>query len=128
MVQVLIKYWLFLSDYPQIRELWLSDKIRTDEWSNATIYCFSEDVNLKLRLRIESNPDPELVFSSSLIKLHPLRYTKRGNEFLSELPPLKCEDSGNFTIQARNGIEYGDARTVNLMIYCKYNDRRLYQC
>ncbi|XP_052059593.1 uncharacterized protein LOC127700214 isoform X1 [Mytilus californianus] len=104
---------------PKIIELWLSDNNETYEWSNATIYSFSEDVNLKIRLRIESNPDPQLVLSSSLMKFPPLRYTKRGIEFLSELPSLTCEDSGNYTIQAFNGIKYGNTRTVNLMIYCK---------
>ncbi|CAC5373118.1 unnamed protein product [Mytilus coruscus] len=104
---------------PKIIELWLSDKNETYEWSNATIYSFSEDVNLKIRLSIESNPDPQLVLSSSLMNFPPLRYTKRGIEFLSELPSLTCEDSGNYTIQAFNGIKYGDTRTVNLIIYCK---------
>ncbi|CAC5401518.1 unnamed protein product [Mytilus coruscus] len=112
---------------PKIIELSLRDKNETYEWSNATIYSFIEDVNLKIKLSIESNPDPQLVLSSSLMKFPPLRYTKRGIEFLSELPSLTCEDSGNFTIQAFNGIKYGDTRTVNLMIYCKYNDRRIYQ-
>ncbi|XP_052059599.1 uncharacterized protein LOC127700216 [Mytilus californianus] len=104
---------------PKIIELWLSDKNEPYEWSNGTIHSVSEDVNLKITLSIESNPDPQIVLSSSLMKFPPLRYTKRGIEFLSELPSLKCEDSGNFTIQAINGIKYGDTRTVNLMIYCK---------
>ncbi|XP_071173537.1 cell adhesion molecule CEACAM1-like isoform X2 [Mytilus edulis] len=103
----------------KIRELLLSDKIETNEWSNATVYSFSEDVNLKMKLSIESNPDPQLVLRTSLITFPPLRYKKRGIAFLSELPSLTCIDSGNYTIQAFNGIKYGDARTVNLMIYCK---------
>ncbi|XP_063442623.1 uncharacterized protein LOC134722920 [Mytilus trossulus] len=103
----------------QIRELWLSEKIETNEWSNATIYSFSEDVNLKIRLSIDSNPDPQLALRTSLKTFPPLRYTKSGLEFLSELPALQCEDSGNYTIQASNGIKYGDTRTVNLIIYCK---------
>ncbi|VDI29986.1 Hypothetical predicted protein [Mytilus galloprovincialis] len=103
----------------QIRELWLSDKIENNEWSNAKIYSFNEVVNLKIKLSIESNPDPQLVLSTSLITFPPLRYTKKGIDFLSELPSLRCEDSGNYTIQAFNGINYGDTRSVNLMIYCK---------
>lgn len=125
-IKYLWRITCFVSDSSQIRELWLSDKIENIEWSNAKIYSFNEVVNLKIKLSIESNPDPQLVLSTSLITFPPLRYTKKGIEFLSELPSLRCEDSGNYTIQAFNGINYGDTRSVNLMIYCKYNDRTIY--
>ncbi|CAG2234987.1 unnamed protein product [Mytilus edulis] len=110
----------------QIRELWLSDKIKINEWSNAKIYSVSEDANLKIKLSIESNPDPQLVLSTPLRTFPPLRYTKKGIEFLSELPALRCEDSGNYTIQAFNGIKNGDSRTVNLIIYCKPRNVKLH--
>ncbi|CAG2190526.1 unnamed protein product [Mytilus edulis] len=110
----------------QIRRTVAVDNIKINEWSNAKIYSFNEVVNLKIKLSIESNPDPQLVLSTPLRTFPPLRYTKKGIEFLSELPALRCEDSGNYTIQAFNGIKNGDSRTVNLIIYCKYSDRKIY--
>ncbi|CAC5374228.1 unnamed protein product [Mytilus coruscus] len=103
---------------PKIRALWLSDKNETYV-RNPTTYSLNEDVSLKMTLRIESYPDPQLVLSSSLVKFPPLKYTKSDTNFSSKLPTLTCEDSGNFTIRAMNGIKYGDNRTVNLIISCK---------
>lgn len=78
-------------------------------------------MNQKIKLRIESNPDPQLEFNSSLLIVSSLRSTNKKNEFSTQLPSLKCEDSGNFTLHARNGIGYGDNRTVKLVIFCKLN-------
>ncbi|CAC5421305.1 unnamed protein product [Mytilus coruscus] len=103
---------------PKITALWLSDKNETDV-INSTSYSLNEDVLLKITLRIESNPDPQLVLSSSLVSFPPLKYTKSDTNFSSKLPSLTCEDSRSFTIQAVNGIKYGDTRTVNLIIGCK---------
>ncbi|CAG2188215.1 unnamed protein product [Mytilus edulis] len=103
---------------PKIREFWLSDKSETYV-SNPTTYSLNEDVLPKMTLRIESNPDPQLVLSSSLVSFPPLKYTKSDTNFSSKLPSLTCEDSGNFTIQAVNGIKYGDNRTINFVIRCK---------
>ncbi|CAC5374230.1 unnamed protein product [Mytilus coruscus] len=103
---------------PKIRALWLSDKNETYV-SNPSTYSLNEDVLPKMILRIESNPDPQLVLSSSLVSFPPLKYTKSDTNFSSKLPSLTCKDSGNFTIRAVNGIKYGDTRTVNLIISCK---------
>lgn len=109
----------FVSDSPKIRELWLSDKSE-NYVSNPTTYSLNEDFLPKMTLRIESNPDPQLVLSSSLMSFPPLKYTKSNTNFSSKLPSLTCEDSGNFTIQAVNGIKYGDNRTINFVIRCKF--------
>ncbi|CAC5392017.1 unnamed protein product [Mytilus coruscus] len=94
----------------------------SDNRCNATAYSYNEGMNPKITLRIESNPDPQLELNSSLLIVSPLSSTKQTNEFSTQLPSLKCEDSGNFTIHARNGIAYGDNRTVKLVICCKPRD------
>ncbi|CAC5400026.1 unnamed protein product [Mytilus coruscus] len=93
-----------------------------DNRCNPIAYRYSEGMNPKFTLRIESNPDPRLELKFSLLIVSPLSSTKKTNEFSTQLPSLKCDDSGNFTIHARNGIAYGDNRTVNLIIWCKPRD------
>ncbi|XP_052062856.1 nephrin-like [Mytilus californianus] len=107
---------------PKIRTLWLSDKNYTYGSRSPTIYSFSEGNHLTITLRIESNPDPQIVIHSSLLKFPTLLYTKQSNDFSTKLPSLRCENTGNFTIHASNGIAYGDNRTVNLVIRCKPRD------
>ncbi|CAC5390288.1 unnamed protein product [Mytilus coruscus] len=104
---------------PKIKELWLSDKNVTYGSTSPAIYSVSEGNHLTIKLRIKSNPDPQIVIHSSLLKFPTLLYTKLSDDFTTKLPSLKCENSGNFTIQASNGIAYGDNRTVNLEIKCK---------
>lgn len=78
-----------------------------------------------MTLRVESNPDPQIMFKSSLLKMQP-QYKDNGYiDYISKLPPLKCEDSGNFSIQASNGIPYADTRMVTLKIHCKYSIRSI---
>ncbi|VDI77324.1 acylglycerol kinase [Mytilus galloprovincialis] len=107
---------------PKIESLWLSDKNETYGSGRHTIYSFNEGNHLTITLRIKSNPDPQIVINSSLMKFPKLHYTKRSDDFTTKLPSLKCENSGNFTIHASNGIAYGDKKTVNLEIKCKPRD------
>ncbi|CAC5424009.1 unnamed protein product [Mytilus coruscus] len=104
---------------PKIAAFWLTDNDEPYGSTNPKNYSFKEDVNLKVKLRIESNPNPQLGLNSSLLKFSPLNYTKKDKYYTSYLPILKCEVSGKYTIQAFNGIEYGDTKTVNFIICCK---------
>lgn len=108
----------FFSDSPKIKGLWLNGTYVSAYPTFS--YSFSEVNNLTLSLRIDSNPDPpHIVIHSSLLKFPSLLYTKQNDDFSIKLPSLKCENSGNYTIQASNGIAYGANRTVNLEINCK---------
>ncbi|XP_076111835.1 nephrin-like [Mytilus galloprovincialis] len=107
---------------PKIESLWLSDKNETYGSGRHTKYSFNEGNHLTITLRIKSNPDPQIVINSSLMKFPTLLYTKWSDDFTTKLPSLKCENSGNFTIHASNGIAYGDRKTVNLEIKCKPRD------
>ncbi|VDH92933.1 Hypothetical predicted protein [Mytilus galloprovincialis] len=104
---------------PKISRFWITDKNEEYGLLNPKNYSFSEEVNLKVTLYIESNPKPQLGLNSSLLKFTPLSYTESSRYYKSNLPLLKCEASGKYTIQAFNGIEYGDTKTVNLIINCK---------
>ncbi|CAG2234908.1 unnamed protein product [Mytilus edulis] len=101
---------------PNITSFWIGDD------QNPTTHRYLEGTNPRITLRIDSNPDLRLTLNSSLFIVSPLEFTKQSKDFSTNLPSLKCENSGNFTIQARNGIAYGDNRTVNLIILCKPRD------
>ncbi|CAG2200303.1 unnamed protein product [Mytilus edulis] len=73
-----------------------------------------------MTLRIESNPDSQLILRSSFLKTYQLNYSKSATDCKSKLPSLKCEDSGIYQIQASNGIPYGDNITVNFKIYLSF--------
>lgn len=109
----------FVSDSPKIEALWLSDTNVTYGSGSSTIYSFSEGNHLTIKLRIKSNPDPLIVINSSLLKFSNSLFTKLSDGYTTKLPSFKCEDSGNFTIHASNGIAYRDNRTVKLVIRCK---------
>ncbi|CAG2200304.1 unnamed protein product [Mytilus edulis] len=105
---------------PKITEIWLSSNNESSGLSTPTTYNFNEEVIVKMTLRIESNPDPQILFNSSLLKFKIINIKINGYiDYISNLPSLKCEDSGNYQILARNGIPYADTRTVSLKIYCK---------
>ncbi|XP_071173898.1 protein turtle homolog B-like [Mytilus edulis] len=99
---------------PKITTFWIDRRV------NPSTHSFNENVRPQIKLRIESNPDPRLELTSTFLKVLLLNYTKDSRGYLAtQLPSLKCEESGMFTIQARNGIAYGDNKTVNLTILCK---------
>ncbi|CAG2227485.1 unnamed protein product [Mytilus edulis] len=105
---------------PKITEIWLSSNNESYGLSTPTTYNFNEEVIVKMTLRMESNPDPQILFNSSLLKFKIINIKINGYiDYISNLPSLKCEDSGNYQILARNGIPYADTRTVSLKIYCK---------
>ncbi|VDI38057.1 Hypothetical predicted protein, partial [Mytilus galloprovincialis] len=105
---------------PKITEIWLSSNNESSGLSTPITYNFNEEVIVKMTLRIESNPDPQILFNSSLLKFKIINIKINGYiDYISNLPSLKCEDSGNYQILARNGIPYADTRTVSLKIYCK---------
>lgn len=107
--------YCFISDSPKITSFWI-DRHHV----NPSTHSFNENVRPQITLRIESNPDPRLELTSTFLKVSLLNYTKDSHGyFTTRLPSLKCEESGIFTIQARNGIAYGDNKTVNLTILCK---------
>ncbi|XP_076105775.1 protein turtle homolog B-like [Mytilus galloprovincialis] len=105
---------------PKIKEIWFDDTSQLYRLSSPNTFNFSEDVNLQITLRIESNPtNPKIMFNSSSLEI---QYSIKGNGYIdyqSTLPSLNCEDSGEFTIRAINGISNGDTRKVNLTILCK---------
>lgn len=117
-IWIITYFFHFLSDSPEIVTIWLRDKDGIAGHENPKTYNFNEDVNIRTTLRINSNPESKLLLRSSL-KIYQLNHTKVATDYKSKLPSLKCEDSGNFEIQARNGIPYGDNRTVNFIISCK---------
>ncbi|XP_071173896.1 neural cell adhesion molecule 2-like [Mytilus edulis] len=105
---------------PKITEIWLSSYNESYGLSTPTTFKFNEEVNVKITLRMESNPDPQILFNSSLLNIKIINTKINGYiDYISNLPSLKCEDSGNYPILARNGIPYADTRTVNLKICCK---------
>ncbi|CAC5402594.1 unnamed protein product [Mytilus coruscus] len=104
---------------PKITDIWFSSNNQRNGVRSPTTFNFNEEVNVKMTLRVESNPDPQIMFKSSLLKMQPINKGNGYIEYISNLPSLKCEDSGNFTILASNGIPYADTRTVNLKICCK---------
>lgn len=111
----------FVSDSSKIIGMWLRNNDKTSAVANGTTYNFSEEKNITMTLRIESNPDSQLILRSSFLKTYQLNYSKSATDCKSKLPSLKCEDSGIYQIQASNGIPYGDNITVNFKIYCKYS-------
>ncbi|CAG2217938.1 unnamed protein product [Mytilus edulis] len=98
---------------PKINDIWLFyDTSQRYRLNTTNTFSFSEDVNVSIVLRIESNPDPRVMFISSFLEM--TKYPNTGNgyiDYLSILPHLKCEDSGGFTIRATNGIANGDTKS-----------------
>ncbi|CAC5374234.1 unnamed protein product [Mytilus coruscus] len=104
---------------PTIRTIWLSDKQKPTEQSNVTAYTLNEDEHLKLRMHIESNPYSQLALNSPLLRSLSLNHSRHNTTYEAELPLLKCEHSGYYTVNATNGIKNGDNRMLNLSIHCK---------
>ena len=46
-------------------------------------------------------------------------YTTSGNYYTATLPVLKCENSGNYTIEVDNGIKDSVKKNINLVVQCK---------
>ena len=117
-----LKYGIIFSDSPEIKETCLfDDQSQCNRLNTTNNFNFSEDVNVSLLLRIDSNPDPKVMLNSSFLAI---QNSTKGNgyiEYIYILPHLKCEDSGEFTIRAINGIANGDTKKVNLTILCKYS-------
>ncbi|XP_063441916.1 neural cell adhesion molecule 1-like [Mytilus trossulus] len=104
---------------PKITDIWLSSDRQRNRVRSPAAFFLNEEEHVKMALRVESNPDPQIMFKSALLKIK-LQYKGNGYiDYTSNLPSLKCEDSGNFPIQASNGIPYADTRTVNFKICCK---------
>ncbi|XP_071174121.1 neural cell adhesion molecule 2-like [Mytilus edulis] len=104
---------------PKITDIWFSSGNQRKRVRTPATFSFNEEENAKMTLRVESNPDSKIIFRSSLLKI---QQTNKGNEYTDytcNLSSLKCEDSGNFSILASNGIPYGDTSIVNLKIQCK---------
>ncbi|CAC5416363.1 unnamed protein product [Mytilus coruscus] len=104
---------------PKITDIWFSSNNQRYGVRTPTTFNFNEEVNMKMTLRVESNPDPQIMFKFSLLKIQQINKGNGYIDFISNLPSLKCEDSGNFSIQASNRIPYAETRTVNFKIYCK---------
>ncbi|CAC5381193.1 unnamed protein product [Mytilus coruscus] len=79
---------------PKIKEIWFDDTSQRYRLSTPITFNFSEDI-------LESNKANGYI------------------DIRSKLPSFKCEDSGEFTIRAINGIAHGDTRKVNLTILCE---------
>ncbi|CAG2242239.1 unnamed protein product [Mytilus edulis] len=104
---------------PQITDIWFSSDNQRYGLRTPGTFIFNEEENVKMTLRVESNPDPQIIFKSSLFKMQPIKMGNGYTDYTSNLPTLKCVDSGNFSIQASNGIPYADTRMVTLEIRCK---------
>ena len=46
-------------------------------------------------------------------------YNTRDKYYTATLPVLKCENSGNYTIEVDNGITYSVKKNINLVVQCK---------
>ncbi|XP_063442514.1 uncharacterized protein LOC134722818 [Mytilus trossulus] len=108
-----------MTDSSKVTEFWLRSNNESYGLINPPTFNFNEEVKVEMKLRVESNPDPQIMFNSTLLKIQPIHKGKQYIDYISNIPSLKCEESGNFSIQASNGIPYADTRTVNLNIYCK---------
>ncbi|CAG2227892.1 unnamed protein product [Mytilus edulis] len=107
---------------PKIESLWLSDKNKTYRSRGPRTYSFSEGNHLTITLHIKSNPDPQIVINSSLLKFQNFFIPNSLIISQQNYLLLNVKNSGNFTIHASNGIAYGDNRTVKLVIRCKPRD------
>ena len=74
---------------------------------------------VNLRMFIDSVPKPRLTFCFHNFSQTPLMYNTSGNYYTATLPVLKCENSGNYTIEVDNGIKDGVNKTINLVVKCK---------
>ncbi|OPL32764.1 hypothetical protein AM593_03509, partial [Mytilus galloprovincialis] len=93
---------------PKITDIWFSSDKQRNEVRTPAAFSFNEEENVKMTLRVKSNPESQITFKSSLLKI---QRRSKGNgyiDYTSYLPSLQCEDSGNFSILASNGIPYAD--------------------
>ncbi|CAG2218768.1 unnamed protein product [Mytilus edulis] len=101
---------------PKITDIWFSSGNQRKRVRTPETFSFNEEENAKMTLRVESNPDSKIMFRSSLLKIQQINKGNEYTDYTCNLPSLKCEDSGNFSILASNGIPYGDTSIVNLKI------------
>ncbi|XP_076111618.1 uncharacterized protein LOC143079875 [Mytilus galloprovincialis] len=104
---------------PKITDIWFSSDKQRNEVRTPAAFSFNEEEHVKMTLRVKSNPESQITFKSSFLKI---QRSNKGNgyiDYTSYLPSLHCEDSGNFSILASNGIPYADTIMVNLKIHCK---------
>ena len=78
-----------------------------------------EDQQVRLRMYIGSVPKPRIAFYSHDFPKTPLMYNTSGKYYTATLPVLKCENSGNHTIEVDNGIKDGVKKNINLVVQCK---------
>ena len=78
-----------------------------------------EDQQVNLRMYIDSVPKPRLTFYCNDFPKTPLIYNTIGQNYTATLPVLKCENSGNYTIEVDNGIKDDVKKTINLVVLCK---------
>jgi hypothetical protein len=74
---------------------------------------------VNLRMFIDSVPKPRLTFCFHNFSQTPLMYNTSGNYYTATLPVLKCENSGNYTIEVDNGIKDSVKKNINLVVQCK---------
>ncbi|VDI01159.1 Hypothetical predicted protein, partial [Mytilus galloprovincialis] len=104
---------------PKITDIWFSSDKQRNEVRTTAAFSFNEEEHVKMTLRVKSNPESQITFKSSLLKIQRSNKDNGYIDYTSYLPSLHCEDSGNFSILASNGIPYADTSMVNLKIHCK---------
>ena len=78
-----------------------------------------ERQQVNLQMYIDSVPKPHLTFYSHGFPKTPLMYNTNGKYYRATLPVLKCENSGNYTIEVDNGIKDSVKKNINLVVQCK---------
>lgn len=110
--------YFYLSDSPTF-----SDYIRFD--TNFTMswrYTFPEG-KFNFLVYIQSNPTSSIrMISSDLYTQIAAQCSRMGESgyYRLGLPRMSCENSGNYTLVASNGIGMSSHRTVQLTILCEF--------
>ena len=84
-----------------------------------TSYKLDEDQQVNLQMYIDSVPKPRLTYYSHDFPKAPLMHNTGGKYYTTTLPVLKCESSGNYTIEVDNGVKDGVSKTISIVVQCK---------
>lgn len=84
-----------------------------------------EAQNIDIKVSINGNPDSRVYFSRTGTNKKPVNVTRRHNFYTFHSFGLQCEDSGQYTLQAENGVKYSTNWTVELDLQCEYPNEKL---
>ena len=89
---------------------------------DRTTYTFTEDSKVGVILTIDSNPPVNLSPYLPTFSGQSLNFIQRDLEYSLQLPPMQCEESGEISIIADNGIKNKTEWKTQFDIQCKSLD------